>query len=67
LIRGAAVFVTGILSFAYLIALLGLTWLFCYGTGPGCSDGWMPRTIATAVYLLAVALVILVVRRSLRN
>ncbi|WP_294189113.1 hypothetical protein [uncultured Sphingomonas sp.] len=58
---------TGILTFAYLVTLLGLTWLFCYGTGPGCEDGWMPRTIATAVYLIVVGLVILAVRRSLRG
>lgn len=67
LIRAAAVFVTGIITFAYAVTLLGLTWLFCYGTGPGCDDGWMPRTIATGVYLVAIGLVILLTRRSLRG
>jgi hypothetical protein len=66
-IRAAAVFVAGILTFAYVVALFGLTWLSCYGTGLGCDNGWMQRTIATAVYLAAIGLMILLARRSLRG
>lgn len=66
-IRALAVFVSGVLTAAYIVALLGLTWLFCYVTGPGCDHGWMPPTIATAVYLAIIAPMILVVRRSLRG
>lgn len=65
--RGVAVFISGVGTFAYLFVLYGLTWLYCFGTGPGCADGGMPPTIATAVYLAIIAPVILVVRRSLRG
>jgi hypothetical protein len=66
-IRALAVFISGVGTFAYLFVLYGLTWLYCFGTDAACSAGWMPRTIATAAYLAAVAMAIVITRRSLRG
>ena len=50
-VRVASVLTAMMLTAGYLFVLYGITWYSCFGKTANCRAGWMPRTIATAVYL----------------
>ncbi|VXC48209.1 hypothetical protein [Sphingomonas sp. 8AM] len=66
-IRAAAIFLSGLWTAAYAVMLIGATWLYCYGTHPFCSAGWLPRTGMTAIYVSGLAAFLYFVRRVVRS
>lgn len=67
LIRATAFLLSGLWTAAYALMLISATWLYCYGTQPSCSAGWLPRTGITAIYLGGLAAFLYLVRRVVRS
>lgn len=67
LIRATAFLLSGLWTAAYGVMLIGATWLYCYGTHPFCSAGWLPRTGITAIYVSVLATFLYFVRRVVRS
>ena len=65
IIRGVSVALAVAMTLAYFFALYVATYA-CYGESAGCAAGWTARTVVTAVYLPAVAVLIAVTRWRLR-
>jgi len=66
-IRGAAFFLSGVWTIAYLFALYAYTWVYCFGTHPLCAAGWMPRTWTTLVYLGVLGVFLYLVQRAAKS
>lgn len=67
LIRAAAYALSGLWTAAYGLMLISATWLYCYGTHPFCSAGWLPRTGITAIYLAGLAAFLCLIRWAIRS
>jgi E3 ubiquitin-protein ligase DOA10 len=65
--QAVAYFLIGISTVGYAVMLFSATWLYCYGTHPLCSAGWMPRTEITAVYIAFITVLLYLTRLVIRS
>lgn len=65
--RVLSVIVAVVVTGAYLLSLLALTYGACFMDSAGCEAGWTGRNIATAIYLVIIAAVVFITRWRLRR